>query len=86
MDYRNYIRIQSIRKLFVHDEFTYEHSMIMRILLQDFLNKEAIICFTTSRKATKRVMTYNLISVRGVINEILVGKTKHEWLIKTLFS
>ena len=70
-DFRNYIRIFSIRKLFVNHHFAYEETKIMRILFKEFLERESLICFITSKKAKKGVVASNLANRRTIMEEIL---------------
>lgn len=71
VDYRNYIRVSCIKKLFIGQAFIYEHTKVMRILLRIFLEKEAFPCYLTSKKAKRGVMNYNFASIRSIFREIL---------------
>ena len=51
----------------------------MRILLKDFLHKEALICFITSKKAKRGVVAHNLINRRSIIDEILDQCISDQW-------
>jgi hypothetical protein len=71
-DYRHYIGISSIRVLFrpaQHEEK--EFTKIMRILLHDFIQNDALACFLTSRKTKRGEMTQNLECLRNIEAEIL---------------
>jgi hypothetical protein len=71
IDFRNYIRVPSIKKMFIGDETTKDYSKVLRILFQDFLQKESLICYQTSRKIKKESMPSNYRSIREIYNEIL---------------
>lgn len=71
VDYRNYIRVSCVRKLFIGQSFVYEHAKVMRVLLQLFLQKEAFPCYLTSKKAKRGVMNHNFTSIRSILREIL---------------
>jgi hypothetical protein len=43
----------------------------MRILLQDFLQREAVNCFLTSRKTKRDTMVHNLFGIRHVSKEVI---------------
>jgi len=42
----------------------------MRVLLQDFMTREAVNCFLTSRKTKRDAMVHNLSAIRSVNHEI----------------
>jgi hypothetical protein len=69
-DYRNYIKISSIRSLFLGQDFVQEHTKLMRVLLGEFIRNEALPCYLTSKKAMRGVMIHNLASLRLVMQEL----------------
>lgn len=71
IDYRNYVRVPSVQRLFVGCDRTQDHAKILRVLLFDFLQKEAISCYLTSKKIKKEAMEFNYRSIRHIFNEIL---------------
>lgn len=66
VDHRNYVRVPSIKKFFVDQQFVREHTKIMRILLKDFLQREAVLCYLTSKKVRKEAMVHNYESTRCI--------------------
>ena len=70
VDFRNYVRITSVRKLFIDQPFGRGQAKIMRIMLKDFLEKEALVCFITSKKIQRGAVNYSLTYRRTLIEEI----------------
>lgn len=70
VDFRNYIRVPTIKKLFMGRHSTQAHAQLLRILLKDFLHNEALPCYMTSRKIKKEAMLFNYRSIRTIFNEI----------------
>jgi hypothetical protein len=71
VDYRNYIRLPTVKKLFSETKTTKEHSKLMRILLKQFIDDEAINCYWTSKKLRKDIMGHNYHSIRSIFKELL---------------
>ena len=43
----------------------------MRVLLEEFMRKEAVNCFLTSRKTKRDAMIHNIAAIRHVRDEIM---------------
>jgi hypothetical protein len=70
IDYRNYIRVPSVKKLFHVGAKLREYGRILRVLLKLFLDGESLCCYLTSRKIKKQAMPYNLTSIRSICTEL----------------
>lgn len=64
IDFRNYIKVSSIRPMFLGHALCNEHAKIMRVLLKEFIRNEALPCYLTSKKIRRGVMEHNLTSLR----------------------
>jgi hypothetical protein len=70
-EYRNYIKVSSVKRLFKSAIFVEEETMIMRILFKEFLETEAMVCNLTSKKAKREIVLYNVKSLRLILEEIV---------------
>ena len=69
-NHRNYIRISSVQKLFVSQPFCEEETKIMRIILEDFIKNEALVCFLTSKKVGKDEASNNFLAFRTILRSL----------------
>jgi len=66
INHKNYIRLAKVSKMFMGGKINFEHSKMLRILLAEFVNKEALCCYLTSRKTKRDLMVYNGLSMRMI--------------------
>jgi len=71
VDYKNYIRVPSIRNLFISSNLNDSSTKLMRVMLKDFLDGEVVNYFLTSRKIKKGSVRINLNSARHLMKDIL---------------
>lgn len=74
IDYRNYIRVSSVKKLFKNHDSSKEFSLILRVMLQAFINEDSLCCYLTSRKLKKELMLHSLKSIRNIYLDLFVEK------------
>lgn len=73
-EYTNYIRLSCVKKMFVCTRVNKSgkfQTKIMRILLNDFLRKEAHCFYLTSKKIKRVGMNHNYQSIRSILREII---------------
>jgi hypothetical protein len=64
------VRLPDMKALFAGKRGSKDQSKIMRALLGDFLKKEALLCYLTSKKIKRDSMPYNYNSIRNVLKDI----------------
>ena len=83
INHRNYIRINSVKKLFMSPYFNEEYTKVIRILLNNFLRNESFNCYLTSKKVSKEEARNNFLAFRTIIDNILFLK---DWFLICFFS
>jgi hypothetical protein len=72
-DHRNYIRIPSVKPLFLNlGRHNGECTKIMRIFFHDFVKRESTLCFLTSKKTKNEGIIHNLKAVRSIERELQI--------------
>ena len=70
VDHRNYVKLPDVRDLFVAGKNNREQAKIMRVLLKDFLQNEALCCYLTTKKVKKQAMPHNFHCMKNILKEI----------------
>ncbi len=70
VDHRGYVRMPEVKPLFVADRNSKEETKIMRVLLKDFLQREALCCYLTSKKIKRQAMPHNLRCIKNLLSVI----------------
>ncbi len=71
MEHRNYIRLPSARKLFFTGKCNKEATKILRIILKDFIQREALCAYLTSKKIKRESIPYHLLSFRNIFSDLV---------------
>jgi hypothetical protein len=74
VEHRNYVRLPDMKALFTGKRGSREQAKVMRVLLKEFLQKEAMLCYLTSKKIKRESMPYNFYSIRNVLADIYNAK------------
>jgi hypothetical protein len=74
VEHRNYVRLPDMKELFAGSRGSREQSKVMRVLLKEFIQREALPCYLTSKKIKRDSMPHNLHSIRHVLSDILSAK------------
>jgi len=75
------IRLAKVNKMFMGGKINFEHRKMLRILLAQFVNKEALCCYLTSRKAKKDLMINNGLSMHMIYKELANATDKNTGVI-----